>query len=181
MATAGRNDEEDIDEIELPKSKKKLIIIILAVVLLLSGIGAGVYYFFIQKPSAESITGESNASAGVETPKKEAKVKPPVFLALESFTVNLRMAPDEVQQYLQIGITLELRSDKSVDPVKQRIPQVRNRVLMLLTNSKGSELSTTEGKDKLVEDIKTQINAIYPQMTNDAPVLGVFFTSFIIQ
>lgn len=181
MATAGRNDDGDIEVIVLPKSKKKLIIIILIAVLLLSGIGAGVYYFFIQTPTVESNSGEPTPSATAETPKKEAKTKPPVFLALESFTVNLKMAPDEGQQYLQIGITLELRSDKSIDPVKQRIPQVRNRVLMLLTNSKGSELSTSEGKEKLVEDIKAQINAVYPQMTNDAPVLGVFFTSFIIQ
>lgn len=181
MATAGRKDEDIVEEVVLPKSKKKLIILILIVVLLLSGIGAGVYYFFIQKPSVESNPGEPTASANAEPPKKDAKTKPPVFLALESFTVNLRMAPDEAQQYLQIGVTLELRSDKSVDPVKQRIPQVRNRVLMLLTSSKGSELSTLEGKEKLVEDIKTQINAMYPQMMNDAPVLGVFFTSFIIQ
>lgn len=180
MATAGRNVEDDPEEVELPKSKKKLIIIIISFVLLLSGIGAGVY-FFIKKPSAESQAGEPNVNATPEPPKKDAKAKPPVFIALESFTVNLKMAPDETQQYLQIGISLELRSDKSVDPVKQRIPQVRNRVLMLLTNSKGSDLSTPEGKEKLVEDIKTQINALYPQMINDAPVLGVFFTSFIIQ
>lgn len=181
MATAGRNVEDEIEVIVLPKSKNKLIIIILIAVLLLSGIGAGVYYLFLQTPSVESTPSEPTASSNAETPKKDAKAKPPVFLALESFTVNLKMAPDEGQQYLQIGITLELRSDKSVDPVKQRIPQVRNRVLMLLTNSKGSELATSEGKEKLVDEIKTQINAMYPQMTSDAPVLGVFFTSFIIQ
>lgn len=181
MATAGRKVEDDVEELALPKSKKKLIIIVLVAILLLSGIGAGVYYFFIHKSSVETNSGEPAPSTSAETSKKDSKSKPPVFLALESFTVNLRMAQDESQQYLQIGITLELRSDKSVDPVKQRIPQVRNRVLMLLTNSKGSELSTLEGKEKLVEDMKTQINALYPQMINDAPVLGVFFTSFIIQ
>jgi flagellar FliL protein len=181
MATAGRNDNDEIEEIVLPKSKKKLFIVILIVVLLLSGIGAGVYYFLFQTPAAESDAGEATAGTNADAAKKDGKGKPPVFLALESFTVNLKTAPDEGQQYLQIGMTLELRSDRSVDPIKQRIPQVRNRVLMLLTNSKASDLATSEGKEKLVEEIKTQINAMYPQMINDAPVFGVFFTSFIIQ
>lgn len=183
MATAGRNDNEGTEKKEPPKPKKKLIIIISVAILFLTGIGmgTGASYFLFQSLLAESKADETTAGANKDAAKKEAKGKPPIFIALDSFTVNLKTTPDENQQYLQIGISLELRSDKSVDPIKQRIPQVRNRVLTLLTNSKASDLSTPEGKGNLVEEIKAQINALYPQMINDAPVAGVFFTSFIIQ
>jgi flagellar FliL protein len=181
MATAVPDIDDDIDDTPLRKSKTKLIIIILVVLLLLSGIGGAVYYFFIKEDPVESAAVEGSATSVVKPAPKEVPGKPPVFLALESFTVNLKVAQGEDQHFLQIGISLQLRSDKSADPIKQRMPQVRNRVLMLLTNSKPDELSTTEGKEKLVEQIQTQVNALYPQLVEDAPVVGVFFTSFIIQ
>ena len=178
MATAVQVDDDELEGIPLPKSKKKLFILIAVVVFVLSGIGAGVYYFLIRTPSAEPAAGAATATNAAT---KEAPGKPPIFLALESCTVNLKISPGEDQQFLQIGISLQLRSEKSGDPIKQRMPQVRNRVLLLLTNSRASELSTTEGKEKLVEQMLAQINGLYPQMIDDAPVLGVFFTSFIIQ
>jgi flagellar protein FliL len=181
MATAVQVEDDEVDDTPLRKSKTKLIIIITVVVLLLSGIGGGVYYFFFRTPAAEPATGDAPASVAAKPAAKETPGKPPVFLALESFTVNLKVAQGDDQQFLQIGMSLQLRSDKSVDPIKQRMPQVRNRVLMLLTNSKASELSTMEGKEKLVEQILTNINGLYPNLTDDAPVIGVFFTSFIIQ
>jgi len=179
MATAVQDDDDELEGIPLPKSKKKLFILIALVILVLSGIGAGVYYFLLRTAPAEEVA--ATAAAGTNVAAKEAPGKPPIFLALESFTVNLKISPGEDQQFLQIGISFQLRSEKSGDPIKQRMPQVRNRVLLLLTNSRASDLSTTEGKEKLVEQIMTQVNGLYPQMGDDTPVLGVFFTSFIIQ
>ena len=178
MATAVQDDDDDLEGIPLPKSKKKLFIIITIVILLLSAIGGGVYYFLLRTPP-DSATAQ--ASGDTKAGAKEVPGKPPIFLPLDSFTVNLKVSPGEDQQFLQIGISFQLRSEKSGDPIKQRMPQVRNRVLLLLTNSRASDLSTTEGKEKLVEQILTQVNGLYPQMADDTPVLGVFFTSFIIQ
>jgi len=178
MATAVQDDDDDLEGIPLPKSKKKLFIIITIVILLLSAIGGGVYYFLLRTPPDPAT---AQASGDTKAGAKEAPGKPPIFLPLDSFTVNLKVSPGEDQQFLQIGISFQLRSEKSGDPIKQRMPQVRNRVLLLLTNSRASDLSTTEGKEKLVEQILTQVNGLYPQMADDTPVLGVFFTSFIIQ
>jgi len=178
MATAVQDDDEDLEGIPLPKSKKKLFIIIAVAIALLSAIGGGVYYFLIRIPVDPAI---AEASGDAKPAAKEAPGKPPIFLPLDSFTVNLKVSPGEDHQFLQIGISFQLRSEKSGDPIKQRMPQVRNRVLLLLTNSRASDLSTTEGKEKLVEQILTQVNGLYPQMGDDTPVLGVFFTSFIIQ
>jgi flagellar FliL protein len=176
MATAVKDDDDDLEGIPLPKSKKKLFIILAMAFVLLSAIGGGVYYFLLRTP-VDPATESGATTAGA----KEVPGKPPIFLPLESFTVNLKTSPGEDQQFLQIGISLQLRSEKSGDPIKQRMPQVRNRVLLLLTNSRASELSTTEGKEKLVEQMLTQVNGLYPQMGDDSPVLGVYFTSFIIQ
>lgn len=168
MATAPSDDE--LDDLPLPKSKTKLIIIIVVLLLLLSAIGGGVYMFLIKK---------TDDPVAIETSKvKESKV--PLFIQLDSFTVNLLTAPNEDPQFLQVGISLQLLQEKSSELLKQRLPHVRSQVLMLLTNSKAVDIVTLEGKEQLIGKIVTQVNELF-KMGSENPVTGAFFTSFIIQ
>lgn len=92
---------------------------------------------------------------------KEAKAepaKPPVFLPLDPFTVNLVL--EENPQYLQVGISLKVADAAAVDAVKLRMPEVRDRVLLLLSSQKASNLLTLDGKRKLAADIVASINNI---------------------
>jgi flagellar FliL protein len=149
------------------KSRKKLYIMLgVAVVHLGGGGGAGAWYLSRANPS--------QAEGG-----KHENPKPPIFVPLESFTVNLQ--PDEGEQYLQVGLTLKVEDQAQVDMLKLHMPEVRSRLLMLLSSKKGSEISTPDGKRKLSEEIIAQTRA--PLATNRAPqsVSDVFFTSFVIQ
>jgi flagellar FliL protein len=169
MATAPLDDEE-LADLPLPKSKTKLIIIIVIGVFLLAAIGGAVYYFFIKKP-------EDPAVAQTATVKE---LKAPLFVQLDSFTVNLLTPPSEDPQFLQVGISLQLLQEKSPEQIKQRLPHIKNQVLMLLTSSKASDISTLEGKEALIGKIVSQINDLY-KLGDQNPVVGAFFTSFIIQ
>jgi flagellar FliL protein len=168
MATAPPDD--DLEDIPLPKAKNKLVIIIVIAVLLLSAIGGAVYFFFIKKP----------ADPAVEQIATVKELKAPLFLQLDSFTVNLLTSTTEDPQFLQVGISLQLLQEKSPDQIKQRLPHVKNQILMLLTNSKASEIATLEGKEMLIGKIVSQINDLY-KLGDQNPVVGAFFTSFIIQ
>lgn len=168
MATAAPSD--DLDDIPLPKSKTKLIIIVLVLLILLSAIGGGVYFFLLKKPDTAAVQETSKV--------KEAKI--PIFIQLDSFTVNLLTAPTDDPQFLQIGISLQLLQEKSNELLKQRMPHVRSQILMLLTNSKAADIVTLEGKEQLISKIVTQVNNLYAQ-GDENPVTGAFFTSFIIQ
>ena len=134
------------EESKPKKSSKKLIVIILILLLIAGGGGAGAWYFLTQqhKPDEHKAT--------------EAKIeahKPPVFLTLETFTVNLQ--PDPETQYLQTDITLKVGSAEAGEFLKLHMPEVRNRLLLLLSSKKASDLLTLEGKKALSTEIIEQL------------------------
>lgn len=149
--------EKEVPEVTAskPAGKKKLVIV-LASVLLLGG-GGGAWYMLKGKHSAD---GEAQAKP-VKEAKHAKKDGPPVYLPLESFVVNLRaQAPQTNDQFLQTELTLRLAGQDVVDQVKQHMPEVRNRVLMLLSTKTSQELLTPEGKAKLAESVRLEITAV---------------------
>ena len=156
--------------------KSKLLILILAilVVLLLIGGGAAAYYFLHQPPPTKSAEARKKASADELDPSK-----PPVYVALEPMTVNL--SPEDGNKVLQISMSIQLRDDKDMEAFKTRMPQIRDRLEMLLSAQKGSVLLTPQGKETLKHDILTTLSKPYAPNTPAQKVYGVSFTSFIIQ
>jgi flagellar FliL protein len=149
------------------KSKKKLIIIIAAAVLVLAGGGAAAFMLLSKKHTDTS---------------KEHKAEPakaPVFLPLEPFTVNLQS--DGNDKYLQASITLQVPDEEQINLIKLNMPQVRSRLLLLLSSKDASEILTAEGKEKLIEEIVEQINLPFTPKGEPQKVSSVFFTSFVIQ
>jgi flagellar FliL protein len=149
------------------QSKKKLIIIVLIVLLACGATGGGV--FFLTK-------GSSGASHAKEPEKKS---EPPVFVPIEPFTVNLQS--ENGDQFLQTAITLQVAGLAQVDVIKLNMPQVRSRLLLLLSSKKPSEINSAEGKKKLTDEIIEQMKLPFVPKGKEQEVTGVFFTSFIIQ
>lgn len=148
------------------KSRKKRVLLLLLLLLVVGGAGGGAWWYF--QPAA--------------APAKEVRPapKPPVFVIVEPFTVNL--APGENgDQYLQMAITLQVADQAQVDRIKLYMPQVRSRILLLLTSKKASDLATVEGKKKLSDEIIAQINLPFAPNGEPQSVSDVFFTSFVIQ
>jgi len=150
-----------------PASKKKLIIIIAAVVLALGG-GGGAWFFMQQKSHDKK-----------EEVKKEEPAKAPVFLTLDTFTVNLQPDPDE--KFLQVDISLQVASPEEAEKIKLHMPSVKNRLLLLLTSKSAAEISTVEGKQDLSNQIIEEVKKPCPPDTKPQEILDVFFTSFVVQ
>lgn len=148
------------------KSKKKLIIII-AAVLLLAVVGGGAAVFLLKKKS-------SNTEEHAKEPAKA-----PVFMSLEQFVVNLQS--DTGDKYLQIQISLQAYDEAEVTLIKANSPQIRSRLLMLLSSKKADELLMPDGKEQLIKEIKAQINLPFSPKGEPQKVSDVFFTSFIVQ
>lgn len=148
-------------------SKKKLLVIVIAALIVLGG-GGGTAWFFTQGKPADAAHKE-----------KAHPAEPPVYVPLEQFTVNLQ--PENGDQFLQIAMTLQVPTIKDVDVIKNNMPKVRSRVLLLLSGKKASELTTIEGKAALTKELIDKLKQPFadkgePQVIND-----VLFTSFIIQ
>lgn len=151
------------------KGKRKLLIIIVAVVVLLAGGGGAAWYFLHAKKAAHE-EGASTHEAGPE--------KPPVFVKLDSFTVNLVSEGEE--HMLQADIELKVADVKVADMLSAHRPEIRSALLLLLSSKSVTSLASVEGKQKLTVEIKTQINKVL-HVKEPEGVSGVFFTSFVIQ
>src|SRR3989338_9236297 len=108
-------------------------------------------------------------------------------------------APAEQDRYLQIAISLKITKPELEDKIKESKPEILHRVNMLLQSKRPSELSTFDGKEKLAQQIKAQVEYVLG-LRKIAPVINpeqaavpiepsasksgitdVLFTSFIIQ
>jgi flagellar protein FliL len=127
------------------KRGKLGFVVAILVVVLLGGGGAGAYFL---------LPGEDESAEAVA-----AKDEPALFVPLEVFTVNLLPA-DGLHQYLQTNVTLKVTSQTTADAVKTRMPEVRNRVLMILSAKRPNELMPVAGKQKLATEIGEAVNGM---------------------
>ncbi len=160
-APAADSNVTDINEAR-PKSRKKLLIIAVAGVLLLGGGGAA---WTFMKPATKE------THAVVKPPPA-----PPVFIELEPFTVNL--AGDRI---LQAGITLQVKDAKDSEQLKLYMPQVKSRLLLLLSAKPIDELQSPNGKQALATEIGNSLKQPYEKDLAPPAISGVFLTSFVIQ
>ena len=136
-----------------PAAKSKLPLIAGAVaVLVLAGAG---WYFGIHLPAKKRLMKQ------LETKKAN---KPPVFIAMDEFLVNLPGKGGE--HYLQTKLVLRTADSTTEKRITDFLPLVRDRVLAVLSSRTVSEMATVEGKDRMAKDIALVINAIIePQLT----------------
>ncbi|GGY77058.1 flagellar basal body-associated protein FliL [Pseudoduganella plicata] len=157
-------------------SKKKLIMIIVAVLILAIGGGGGAYFMLKgQDDSAE----HDDEPVKKKSKKKKKEAGPPVYVPVEAFTVNLQ--PEEGEQYLQLAFTLQVPDAEQSEGIKNNMPKVRSRILLLLSSKKASEINTPEGKQQLSKEILEQVNEPFEEHGDEQEVSEVLFTSFIIQ
>lgn len=167
-----------------PKKSKKLLIIIIAAVLVLVLVGGGAAFFLLKKGSDHGA--EDEVAVEKESAKKKGKEAIPVYIPMEPFTVNL--VPETGDQYLQVTINVEAEDAAVAEKLKIHMPKLRNRIMLILSSKKPSELAPREGKEQLAEEIKESINGVIGggeaakgKKAPDDPIKEVLFTSFIIQ
>ncbi len=168
-----------------PKKSKKLLIIILAAVLLIVVAGGGAAFFLLKK--GDEAADDEEVATEKEKPKKKKgeKAAPPVYIAMDAFTVNL--VPETGDQYLQVTINVEAEDAAVGETMKVHMPKLRNRIMLILSSKKASELASREGKEALAEEIRESIKGVIGEPPAKGkkeaagPVKEVLFTAFIIQ
>jgi len=185
--------EEPAGEAAPRKSKKMLIIIVGAVVLL--AVVAVAAVMLMGKKKTDGGDGKDDTEETTSAHAKFDPHKPPVFVALEPFTVNLSSENGNDGQYLQVVASLRVGDEKIGEEVKAYMPQIRHEVLSLLAGKKASEITSPDGREQLASDIKDICNEVmgWEPPTNKkkkkgaaaeeatGPVVSVYFTQFIVQ
>lgn len=187
-----------------PKKKTKLLLFVIIGVLVIVLGGAGAAFFLINKkaPAADEEGGEDPAlEHNAKKAKRENPDAPPVFVKLEPFTVKLQVEQQEA--YIQATPELRVLDLPVGDRIKQYMPEIRHKVLLLMSGKKASDLATPQGVQKLSNEMRDSINVIIDgpkikvkgkgkpreevpaepadRADPDDSVQAVLFTSFIIQ
>jgi flagellar FliL protein len=144
-----------------------LFIIVGAVLVLVIG-GAGAFFMM----GGKGKKGEDHA-------EEKTEAKAPTFVVIEPFVVNLQQESGD--QYLQVAMTLQVPDGPTAEALKLYMPQVRSRLLMVLSSKKASELLTSEGKRKLTDEIIDQLGEPFSGKGKGPQITDVFYTSFVIQ
>ncbi len=153
------------------KGSKKLIIIIAAAVLLLGGGAAAFFLMGDSEPASEPAEGEE---AVVE------EKGPAIYVGIPN-AITANLPGDRKSRTVQIKLSLMVRSNEAKDHIKQHMPQIKNDILMLLSQKNAQELKTPEGYDKLKEETLTTVQDTLTKLVNEPTVEKVLFVSFVMQ
>ncbi|MFW0973394.1 flagellar basal body-associated protein FliL [Leclercia pneumoniae] len=147
------------------KSKRSIWIPLLVLITLAACATAGYSYWRMNKAPTEKV-------------KEEIPPPPaPVFLALDTFTVNL----GDADRVLYVGITLRLKDEATRTRLSEYLPEVRSRLLLLFSRQDASQLATDEGKQKLVDAIKQTLAVPLVSGQPKQEVTDVLYTAFILR
>lgn len=165
----------------------KIVLLTLLVVALCVASAGGAWYFMnrSQNKSPEAVSEETekeSEAAAEETSSEdsdseEEKPAEPVFVTLEPFTVNLQ--PEG--QFLQTTLVLQVKDEKSGETLKVYMPQIRSRLLLMLSGKTAEGLSSPQGKNELIKEIKQLVSQPFKAGQKPATVDDVLITAFIIQ
>lgn len=150
--------------------KRKLLIPVLLVLTLVACSVAGYTVWRMMKSPADAH----------EASKPEVPVAP-VFFALDTFTVNLINPDNDPDRVLYVGFTLRLPDEDTRRRMNDYLPEVRSRLLLLLSRQSAAALSNEQGKQDLVKQIKAVLAPPLVQGQPQQVVNDVLFTAFILR
>jgi flagellar FliL protein len=164
-------------------SKKVIIIIIAVFVLLLAMMGGGFFLLWSQMSATvaqvQMQNGTTEASEQEQVDEQEDKMGP--VYRLDTLIVNL--ADQGGKRYLRVTMELELKANEEIDnsevieEIEQRLPQLRDTMLMVLPTKQYADISTTPGKIALRDEIIAKLNSFLKKGQIDK----LYFTEFVVQ
>ncbi|MDQ0431103.1 flagellar FliL protein [Pantoea agglomerans] len=118
--------------------------------------------------------------APAETTVKIISEDVPHYFPMNTFTVSLKPTAEESERVLYVGFSVQVADEQSASRLEKYLPIYRSRMLMLFTQLTYEELSTDEGKLKLIQRIKDELSR--PVVTGSAiqPV-EILINEFILR
>ena len=170
------NEETEAAEEAPAPGKPWLLILIIALVSAGGGVGGGMFLAGSKAAEAEAAAAEAAAEAGeeAEVPVETEKFSERVF-ELDPFVVNI--TSEGYPRYLKLKLELELDKVETTEEAEQRLAQVRDTIILLLSSKRLTDISEFEGKALLKDDIRNRINGIL----QTGQVNSVLFTELVVQ
>lgn len=156
---------EEGTEKKTKKSNKNLFLIIGIIVLALAG-GVVAYKMFAGGK------GGSHESKSEENGKEKKEVKT-ALIALDSFVLNLA----EQGRFLKVTMQYELADAANQTLVTDKMPQLRDAIITLMSSKSAESVASLEGKLQLKDELLLRGN----QAMGKDIFKNLFFTEFVMQ
>jgi len=153
-------------------SKKVIILIVAAVFLLMAVIGGG--FFFMWKMMTTTLQQSQVVAEEAVTAEEPVNEIKPLY-SLDTFIVNL--ADQGGKRYLRVTMELEISSIEVTEEINQRLPQLRNSILMIVPSKSYADIGTAEGKSLLRDELMAQMNTFLTA----GEITNIYFTEFVVQ
>lgn len=162
-----------IDKNNTPDSdgavRKRGMVIVVALLLLTAVLSAGwLYYSSSARLSGLNSGKEVTADAG-----NQADLGP--MVEIREFIVNI--ISEDNSHYLRISMAIELSNQSGYEEMNQRMPQIRDAILMLTSSKTFEELYDVHGKKQLKAELLDELN----DMLTKGEAVAVYFTDFVVQ
>jgi len=161
----------DIDVPQDEKKKGSPMLLAMIVGLLGVAVGGGGAYFALSKGAGDAATGGDAAAAeSAELIGFDERVH-----SLDPFVVNV--SGEGYPRYVKLQLAFELDSPAARAELEERIAQVRDLTILLLSSKRLSDIDGFEGKALLKDDLRDRVNAVLTR----GKVESVLFMEFVIQ
>lgn len=195
MADKEKEHEEQAPEGGEKKKSNLLLIIIIVVLVLVLVIGGIVAALMLGNHDAEAEAGKgakTEVAAGEHAAEGDASAdaghgdeaaahgggemtEVGLMYPLDIFTVNL--LSESGRRYLKVEMNLEIEGEELSPELEQKKPVFRDIIIRILSSKSLEEISTIKGKEKLKEQIVSELNT----RLKDGKVKNVYFTDFVVQ
>ena len=152
-------------------SKKAIIILSSVAIVFMALVGGG---FFMMWTKIVSLMPPEEVVEEIPEEVDEVTAVGEMF-PLDTFVVNL--ADPGGKRYLRATMQLELTPEEKMETIEQRLPLIRDVVLMILPTKEFEDIRTVEGKSALRIEILDKLN----EVLNADSVANIYFTEFVIQ
>lgn len=170
-------EEKDVNEQEQPKKKSKFKLILFSLIVVFLVVAGFLAYLFLFSNNAAIQTETALPADATDvrtTPAAKGSSIGPLY-SFDTFIVNL--ADPGGIRYLKVSMQAEVDSNKVIEEIDKRNPQVRDLILTVLSSKTYAEVSTPQGKIALKQEIIRRLNLILTTGT----VRNIFFTEFVSQ
>jgi flagellar FliL protein len=173
------NDKEETKDREGVKEKEEAKVVggdnkpgnpmikLITIVLALLVIGGGGYFGW------NIYTKEAETNPEV----KEKEVEKAMVYPLKSFVVNLYDKKGIGKRYLKVTVELEYVGEENKITIDDNIPQLRDAILILLSNQTLRDINTIEGKLELKHELLSRMNQVF----GEGIIRRIYFTEFVVQ
>ncbi len=148
-------------------------IVLLVAIIVTQAVMAIALTQFVIAPKLKSLTGAADG------PQAQAEVTQPeqgVLVGLNEVVVTLRDS-GPTTSYLRIDIDLEVVDGKVATMVEQRLPHLRDIVILSLSNKFSADLKSMDGKAALKAELYRKIAETLPE----GSLMNVYFSDMVVQ